>query len=221
MWELTNVTGANLCVGAMAASNKVTTPQIESDAARTPESEKQSQSTGELDMPAPHVQVERHLAQADTSSGSGSSPYVPAEGAATGSQSGSLGSAPVSRSPADGPEQPAAHEQLQQPERLRVPQLDLHSEQELTPSSLGGVAVHTVREVPESPEPPGWQAYVAHSEQLRLSCLDMWSRVEAMQQKMVQTEQSLADERDRHATTVDDYRKCLATLSLELSLIHI
>ena len=171
-------------------------------------------------MPAPHVQVGQYPDQADALSGSGSSPYVPAEGAATGSQSGSLGSAPVSRSPADGPEQPAAQEHLQPPERLQVPRLDFHSEQELTPSSIGGVAVNTVQEGPESPEPPGWQAYVAHSEQLRLSCLTMWSRVEAMQQKMVQTEKSLADERDRHATTVDEYRKRLATLSLEKAEQH-
>ena len=200
----------------MAASNTVMTPRIQSEAARndgvSPESEKQSQSTGELDMPAPHVQVERHLAQADTSSGSGSSPYVPAEGAATGSQSGSLGSAPVSQ-PANGPEQPAAPEHLLQPGRVQVPQLNLRFDQASTPSSLGGVADNTVGEVPRSPELPGWHAYVAHTEQLRLNCLDMWSRMEVMQQKMVQTEKALSEERDRHTIVVGDYQQRLNSLS--------
>ena len=41
-----------------------------------------------------------------------------------------------------------------------------------------------------------------------------------MQQKMAQTEKSLADERDRHATVVDDYRQRLATLSLEKAEQH-
>ena len=103
----------------MAASNKVTTPRIQSDAARTPESEKQSLPTGELGMPVPHVQVEHHPDQTDALSGSGSSPYVPAEGAATGSQSGSLGSAPDSRSPADGPK-PVSYTHLTLPTILRV-----------------------------------------------------------------------------------------------------
>ena len=206
----------------MATSNTSgTSPRIHSEeSARAPVSSEQSRPAGDPGTPAAHDQVRTNPVQADSPSspdGSGSSPYVKAGEASTGSQSGSLGSAHGSRSSAAGPERPAAPEERQQHERVQVPQSPALSERESTTSHHGGVAGYPVDGVPD---PQTWLTYVAHTESLRQHCMTMWTRMEDMQKEMYDQKRLFDEQRDLHSTVVDDYQHRLDMLALEKAEQH-
>ena len=217
----------------MATSNTSgTSPRIHSEeSARAPVSSEQSRPAGDPGTPAAHDQVRTNPVQADSPSspdGSGSSPYVKAGEASTGSQSGSLGSAHGSRLSAAGPEQPAAREELHHGERLQVPQTPDLSDRESTPSRHGRVASSPVDgQRLDVPDPQTWMTYAAHNEMLRQRCAEMWTRMEMMQKQMSDQQKQMSEQQrlfveqqSLHSTVVSDYQNRLNVLALEKAEQH-
>ena len=202
--------------------------------ARTPEAVTQSLPAGHTVPPGQENPTADGILGTPprSSSGSGDSPFIPADPAVEGQQPGSSGSASVPRSGVEGPERQAADDEPLQPDHDRAPQSSDAAPQGVpsvplpgfrpglsVSSSPVGETIPTV-EHPEGRPVQDHQAWYAYNEQLRQSCAEMWSRLSTMETHVARTNQQLLEEQTRTARIENEYKQRLDTLSLEKSEQH-